>query len=122
MISWLKENMNKVYVCFAVVAFTSLASCSMTLPVRGSIQSSNETFTGTATGHLSGGGELVVVSNKGAVCKGNFVYTTGRNGQGVFACDDGRSGPFQFASTGTSGTGYGDLDGQRFIFTFGSFE
>ena len=85
------------------------------------MQNSDETFTGTATGHLSGGGVLTIVSNKGAVCKGNFVYTTGRNGEGVFACDDGRSGPFQFASTGAAGTGFGDLGDQRFTFTFGSF-
>lgn len=96
-----------------------LSGCSMTLPVRGQIQNSNETFTGTATGYMNGGGNLKVVSSKGAVCTGDFVYVTGRNGEGVFTCDDGRTGPFQFVSTGTSGTGYGDLGGQRFTFTFG---
>jgi len=96
-----------------------LASCSMTLPVRGQIQNTDEAFTGTATGYLDGGGNLAIVSNKGAACKGNFVYVSGRNGEGVFSCDDGRSGPFKFVSTGSRGTGYGDLGGQRFTFTFG---
>jgi hypothetical protein len=104
-----------------IAASTLLASCSMTLPVRGQIQNTGETFTGTATGHLNGGGTLTITSNKGAVCTGNFVYTNGRSGEGVFHCNDGRSGPFQFASTGTSGTGYGDLGGERFTFTFGKF-
>ena len=94
--------------------------CSMTLPVRGRVQDSAETFSGTATGHLDGGGRLQLVSSKGSVCKGNFVYVNGRQGEGVFNCDDGRSGPFTFVSTGTAGTGYGTLNNERFIFPFGN--
>jgi len=106
-------------------AFASLISlvctgCAMTLPVRGQVQNSPETFSGTATGHLDGGGNLQMLSSKGAVCKGNFVYVNHRQGEGVFNCDDGRSGPFTFVSTGTAGTGYGTLDNQRFTFTFGN--
>jgi len=99
---------------------TLLSGCSMTLPVKGQVQNSAETFTGTATGYIGGSGDLTIVSNSGATCTGNFVYVTSRNGEGVFSCDDGRSGPFQFVSTGTKGTGYGDLGGQRFTFTFGN--
>jgi hypothetical protein len=102
-----------------IVATAAITGCSMTLPVRGQIQNSDETFTGTATGYLNGGGTLSVASSKGAICSGDFVYVTGRNGEGVFNCNDGRTGPFNFVSTGTSGTGYGDLGGQRFTFTFG---
>jgi hypothetical protein len=94
-------------------------SCSMTLPVRDQVQNSAETFSGTATGHLNGGGNLQMVSSKGSACKGNFVYVTHRQGEGVFNCDDGRSGPFTFVSTGTEGTGYGTLGNERFTFTFG---
>jgi hypothetical protein len=50
---------------------------------------------------------------------GTFVYATEREGEGVFRCADGRSGPFRFVSTGTRGTGQGDLGGKRFTFTFG---
>lgn len=102
-----------------VAAIATLSACSITLPVRGQVQNSDETFTGTATGGLSGSGSLTIVSNKGAHCSGDFVYVTERTGQGVFTCSDGRTGPFEFVSTGMSGTGYGDLGGQRFTFTFG---
>jgi len=96
-----------------------LQACSITLPVQGRVQNSTETFTGTATGYLDRSGNLRITSTKGTVCSGDFVYTSSSHGEGVFSCDDGRSGPFQFASTGMRGTGYGDLGGQRFTFTFG---
>jgi hypothetical protein len=103
-----------------VLAAVSASGCSMTLPVKGQVQNTDETFTGTATGYMDGGGNLKIVSNKGAVCSGNFVYVSRRDGEGVFSCDDGRSGPFRFVSTGTRGTGFGELGGKRFIFTFGN--
>ncbi len=108
-------------VLIAVAGITTLtAGCSMTLPVRGQVQNSSETFTGTTTGYLDGGGNLTIVSSKGTTCTGNFVYVTSREGEGIFGCDDGRTGPFRFVSTGTRGTGYGDLGGQRLTFTFGN--
>ena len=99
----------------------ALAGCSMTLPVRGSVQDSPETFQGTATGYMDGGGVLKMTSSAGVSCSGQFAYITRRNGEGVFQCDDGRSGPFQFVSTGSRGTGYGDLGGKRFTFNFGDY-
>jgi len=69
------------------VAFSGLlAACSMTLPVRWQVQNSTETFTGAATGYINGGGVLSVVSSNGSTCEGDFVYTTHRNGEGVFQC------------------------------------
>jgi hypothetical protein len=102
-----------------VVAAAGLSGCTMTLPVVGQVQDVGENFTGTATGQMDGGGALTVVTNKGATCKGMFVYVTRRNGSGTFTCDDGRSGPFTFVSTGTRGTGTGTLGGRPFTFTFG---
>ena len=55
----------------------------------------------------------------GAACRGTFVYTTERTGEGTLNCDDGRSGPFTFVSTGRRGTGSGSLNGRPFTFTFG---
>jgi hypothetical protein len=92
----------------------------MTLPVTGQLQNSPETFSGQATGYMDGGGKLEVTTSKGSNCVGNFVYVTARQGEGVFNCNDGRSGPFKFVSTGTRGTGYGDLGTEHFTFTFGS--
>jgi len=80
----------------------------MTLPVRGSIQDSTETFSGSATGYMDGSEVLKVTSSRGVVCSGNFVYVSHREGKVVFACDAIRSGPFEFVSTGTRGTGSGD--------------
>lgn len=88
------------------------SACSMTLPVEGQVQSTGETFSGSATGHLDGAGTLTIHSNKGATCTGDFVYATAREGEGTFHCTDGRSGPFSFVSTGSRRTGKGTLDGQ----------
>lgn len=103
----------------AMAAMLTLAGCSMTLPVRGMIQDSPETFTGSATGYMGGHGTLEITSTTGVKCTGDFVYVTPRQGSGVFSCDDGRSGPFEFVSTGSRGNGYGSLGGKRFTFTFG---
>lgn len=97
----------------------AIAGCSMTLPVQGVVEGGGETMTGTATGYTNGGGNLEITTSKGTTCKGNFVYVTHRQGSGVFNCSDGRSGPFDFVSTGTSGTGKGTFGGQNFTFTFG---
>jgi hypothetical protein len=113
----MRSFMNLMLASTIVIA---CVGCTMTLPVRGQIQNSAETFSGTATGHMDGGGSLQMVSSRGSVCKGNFVYINGRQGEGVFNCDDGRSGPFTFVSTGAAGTGYGTLNNERFIFTFGN--
>jgi len=106
---------------FAILGCVSLlAGCSMTLPVKGLIQSSSETFTGVATGYLDGGGDLKIVSSRGVSCEGSFVYVTRRQGRGIFTCSDNRTGPFDFVSTGTRGSGTGDMsNGERLIFTFG---
>jgi hypothetical protein len=112
--------MNKFGLCVFVAAISALVgACSMTLGVRGTMEDGDETFTGTATGYLDHSGTLQVTSSKGTVCMGEFVYITSRQGQGTFNCSDHRSGPFEFVSTGTHGTGNGRLGGQRFTFTFG---
>lgn len=112
--------MNRQVLDLSVVgASLLLASCSLTLPVHGQVQNSSEVFTGQATGYMDGSGDLRITSSGGVECVGNFVYVTQRQGEGVFHCDDGRSGPFRFASTGTRGTGEGSLGSERFTFTFG---
>lgn len=103
----------------ALISLLGASACSMTLPVEGRMQDGGEVFTGIATGYMDGGGNLKITSNRGRVCSGNFVYVTSRNGEGVFTCDDGKSGPFKFVSTGTRGTGTGTIGGKDFIFTFG---
>lgn len=103
----------------AMVILGALSGCSMTLPVTGSMEDGSETFTGSATGYMDGGGNLTITSNKGQTCSGTFVYVTRREGEGTFKCGDGTTGPFTFVSTGTRGTGKGRLGGKPFTFTFG---
>lgn len=109
--------MNKL---FFVLFCLTVMGCSISAPVKGQLQSSKEKFTGVATGYLDGSGKLNIVSTEGRVCEGSFVYVTRRQGEGVFNCDDGDSGSFTFASTGTRGTGTGNIGGDKFIFTFGN--
>ena len=91
----------------------------MTLPVRGQLDDGSDSFIGTATGYLNGGGKMTLTSTHGLTCEGTFVYVTERTGQGTFKCNNNQSGPFSFVSTGTSGTGTGRLGNQTFSFTFG---
>jgi hypothetical protein len=97
----------------------TLTACSMTLPVMGSLEDGSETFTGSATGYMDGGGNLTITSNKGLSCTGTFVYVTNRNGNGTFNCTNGQSGPFEFVSTSNRGTGTGRICPRPFTFTFG---
>lgn len=99
-------------------ASLALTGCVATANVQGQLTDGSDSFTGTAVGNMDGAGTLSVVSRRGVQCNGNFVYITQRYGEGNFTCDDGRSGPFTFASTGTSGTGSGTLGNQAFTFTF----
>ncbi len=96
-----------------------LCACSVTLPVRGSVDTTGETFTGTATGRLDRSGTLTLVSSKGVTCRGDFVYVNSRQGNGTVVCDDKRAGPFDFNSTGSRGTGVARLGRDTAVFTFG---
>lgn len=102
-----------------VVLAATLGGCAMTLPVRGQAGDGSETFTGSATGYMDGGGTLTITSSLGRTCDGTFVYVNNREGSGTFRCSDGSSGPFNFVSTGTRGTGTGNLGGKPFTFSFG---
>lgn len=103
-----------------LVLATLLAGCSVTLPVRGTMETSKEEFSGSATGNPDGG-TLTIKSKAGVTCTGNYVNISSREGKGIMNCSDKRSGPFEFASSGMRGTGSGTLDGERFTFTFGTF-
>ncbi len=96
-----------------------LVGCSLTLPVTGSTEDGSEVFTGSATGYIDRSGTISLTSNKGTVVHGDFVYINSRQGEGVFRCTDGRTGPFTFVSTGRRGNGRGRLGNQYFTFTFG---
>ena len=111
--------MNKFLISTVLVSALISTGCAITVPAQGLIRDTNETFTGSTTGYVSGSGVLTVLSNKGTTCVGNFVYATSRQGNGIFKCDDGRTGVFEFTSAGTHGIGTGEIDGHKITFTFG---
>lgn len=104
---------------FVALPVLFLSACSMTVPVKGQFASGSQSFSGTATGYIGGTGNLKVTSTDGITCTGDFVYVTSRKGEGTFVCSDGRSGPFQFVSNGSSGTGTGQIGNEMVTFTFG---
>lgn len=103
----------------ALILGVNLA-CSMTLGVRAQMEDGSEVFTGTATGYMNGSGTMSLTSASGVTATGEFVYVNNREGSGILTASDGRVGKFTFVSTGTNGTGHGELGGKKFIFTFGT--
>ncbi|HRJ69400.1 MAG TPA: hypothetical protein PK812_07305 [Beijerinckiaceae bacterium] len=106
----------------AILAIASgglLAGCAAQHQVTGVVEGGNEVFTGQAIRSPDLAGSLVVVSNRGVQCVGNYVFTEPRMGAGTFRCSDGRTGPFKFVSTGLRGTGTGRLGDKTFTFSFG---
>jgi len=105
-----------------VLALALLSACAASRPAIGRMERSDETFRGTVAGGglHSGPGDLTIVTSHDTTCRGSFVYTSRHKGQGVLNCDDGRTGPFFLSGFDGAGSGYGDLAGQRFTFTFGS--
>ena len=102
------------------VAAVALSGCAtLTLPVVASMQNSRERFSGTATGHMDGAGELELTSSSGEKCTGRFVYINGREGKGAVTCSGGRNGEFEFVSTGSRGTGHGQISGEPMTIIFG---
>ena len=104
----------------AAAAIVLLTACASSIPVSGRMERTNETFEGSIanSGRRGATGELTLVSNRKSTCRGTFVNTSARRGEGVLNCDDGRTGNFRLAGTGKVGTGSGELSGQRFTFTF----
>ena len=114
--------MKRFVLALPVVVVAVLSACASVRPIAGQMERTDETFTGSisGSGYREGSGELVLVSSRKATCRGTFTYTSRRRGEGVLNCDDGRTGPFHVAGVNESGTGAGELSGQRFTFRFGN--
>lgn len=112
------------FVAFAACALFSsafiLPAYSMNLPIQGKVQNSTETFTGTATVHLTGDGSLILATSKGVACTGDFAFKTRREGSGTVKCEDGRLGSFEFVSAGFTGSGSGRIAEENFAFRIGN--
>jgi len=105
---------------FAVLFFILISPAhAMTLPIHGAVLNSTETFTGKATVHFWGDGNLTLTTNKGVICKGDFVHASQQKGKGTVTCEDGRLGTFEFVTAGFSGTGAGMIGAEHFAFRIG---
>jgi hypothetical protein len=106
---------------FGIVVSVALGACASSLPLSGKMERTNETFGGgvAGSGYRSGSGHLTLVSSL-TTCEGDFTYTSRRRGEGVLSCRDGRTGAFHLSGVQDSGSGTGELNGQRFNFVFGS--
>jgi len=91
----------------------------MTFPIHGVVLNSTETFTGKATVHFLGDGDLTLTTNRGVLCKGNFVHASQQKGNGTVTCEDGRLGSFDFVTAGFSGAGSGRIGTEKFNFRIG---
>ena len=107
----------------------SLSSC-VTLKTVGISDSSGETFTGTVSRHLvGGGGEFNLITQRGITCSGaaskpqvkpNGYSCKGQEGDGEASCTDGRNLHLHWIATSCDG-GYGDAkfnDGSTASFVF----
>jgi hypothetical protein len=102
-----------------VLAFT-IPARAISLPIKGEVQNSAETFTGKATAFLSGDGSLILATNTGVTCYGDFVHVSSHAGTGTVLCTDGRLGIFNFVTTGLfTGSGNGKIGLEDFIFHIG---
>jgi hypothetical protein len=97
----------------------AFAACSATLPVNGSMEDGSEIFSGTSTINGDRTGTMMIQSNRGLSCQGRWSYISENVGRGVFNCNNGKSGPFEFNGVGPRGSGTGRLGDRRFVFQYG---
>jgi hypothetical protein len=109
--------MMKYYFIVAMAA-AILASCTEKANVTGQLTNSPETFSGKITNYDSHRGRLMLTSNMGAGCQGDFTHKSERLAVGVMNCTDGRSGSFTLSSGEHGGMGNGVLNNQPFNFSF----
>ena len=83
----------------------ALAACSATRPVSGSMEDGSEAFSGTSMMNGDCTGTLIIQSDKGLLCTGRWSYISEHVGRGVFNCNNGKSGPFEFNGVGPRGRG-----------------
>ncbi|MEM6462144.1 MAG: hypothetical protein AAF724_09535 [Pseudomonadota bacterium] len=103
----------------AIGAAALLSACTTAGPDGGQ-QGAGETFSGSVSRFVSGG-DLMIRSNRGRTCWTTYRYSN-RKGRGVFRCDDGQAGPFEFIvpETGGPASGTVTIAGTRYDMTIRS--
>lgn len=115
----LKTVFSFTIISIFVLSISIPAVQAMSLPIHGAVKNSTETFTGTATVHLNGEGNLKLATSKGIACMGNFAFESWSKGSGKVQCEDGRLGTFAFVTGGFSGSGSGKIADESFDFIIG---
>jgi hypothetical protein len=114
--------MKKILACSAVLlaavfSATTTAAPTATFPISGQMQGSSETFSGIAMEYGVGAADVNVTTSMGAKCTGHYFFNTPQSGNGIYKCDDGRSGPLNLTSSGKRGSG-SSSGVQQISFTF----
>lgn len=105
-----------------LLAAATLAGCSVTADVYGTVGDQDDLYTGTATGYVSRTGTIELKNGKGNRCSGDFAYYPGvLEGHGTISCDDGQRATIHFTGlTSVSGYGVGtSSNGNPVAFTYG---
>lgn len=97
------------------------SACTMTASLSGRFDQGNNRFIGTITSDGTGTGPLLVRTQQGAECTGQYLSRKETSmGGGVIKCSDGREGTFTYNFRGPRGQGFGKMnDGDTFVFVFG---
>jgi len=96
----------------------ALTACAGTVPVAGKT-TDGEQFSGTFTRRTNGlGSAVALMSDKGAVCEGQWQLDEQSTGSVVFVCTDGRTGTAELVAHDGAGTMKGMLGGLPFKGTF----
>lgn len=103
----------------AVAAALTVAGCTKRAGVNGQFEDSTVTLAGTSIDFAKRGGEIRFRTSEGVTCKGDYVFTTKTDGEGVFHCSDDASGPFTINLAADRMIGRGILHGTPFTFTVG---
>ena len=121
------NNLFKKFIKFGslITPLFLLSSCSLTVPLIVFSGNGDDTYRGTATGRLSGEGDIKFKGTKTDVeCTGEFKYervSSQGYGFGNATCSDGTSAEYRFdAATTSKGYGSGeDSQGRFFFFAYG---
>lgn len=99
-----------------------LTSCNVKREVQGAVNGTGETISGDAKTFNDPSGKVMLHLSSGVDCEGRVnSMQSGGGSKGRLDCTDGRGGPITVLGSRTGGHGFGDLDGQNYKFTFGSY-
>lgn len=106
-----------------ILSMLAVSACTMTYPIKGAVDGTNERFIGLATVNTAEEfSKIEIVMDSGTKCLGSYPipHSTGSvMASGTFDCSDKRTGDFTFTGDYSGGEGFGRFsDGKKFAFTY----